>query len=365
MIAPSHSKMIIFLLFSGSIFCFDLIRDLQETVDEFQSQNPSAPGVSAFVECPSLGLKWSGASGTSELNGNEAMLPQHAFRIASNTKTYVATAVLRLVEDGKLKLADTLDDLLKPGIKEVLRKDGYDLESMTLAMVLSHTSGLSEHAGDDRYAQAIMDEPFRHWTPQEQIELCVKWFDPVGKPGERYAYSDTGYILLGLIVEQKTHQELGPAVRQLINYDKAGLKNTFWEYMEPEPKGLLRAHQYYGEKDITAWHASFDLYGGGGLLSTPEDMGTFMRLLLQGRIFHSKETLESMLQGGTKSYRLGLMRIELDGFEAFGHQGFWNTFAYYVPSIETTVAGCITDHFAKNGRALANQLVERVAKKLE
>jgi D-alanyl-D-alanine carboxypeptidase len=188
--------------------------DLQEILARFLAENESAPGASAHVECPALDLSWSGAAGTVSRESAEPLTAAHTFRIASNTKSYVAAAVLRLVEMGRLRLDDRLADNLPDDHRELLHGDGYDLEAITLLQLLSHTSGLCEHAGDPRYAEAILADPHHRWTADEQVRRCVEWCDPVGAPGERYSYSDTGYILLGGIIERATGKSLGPAARR-------------------------------------------------------------------------------------------------------------------------------------------------------
>ena len=75
----------------------------------------------------------------------------------------------------------------------------------------------------------------------------------------------------------------------------------------------------------------------------------------------SMPPMAAMTGSGTETYRLGLMVVDLGGWQALGHQGFWNTFAFHVPSLDLTVAGAIMNHHAENGRQLAAQLVAAVA----
>jgi len=334
---------------------------LQEVIEKFLAANPTAPGVSASVICPRLGLDWSGAAGHTARNTDDPLTPRHTFRIASNTKTYVAASVLRLAELGRLTLDDPLARYLTDEERILLTADGYDLAAITLRHVLSHTSGLDEHAGDDRYAAAILADPLHVWTRDEQVRRCVEWRDPVGAPGERYKYSDTGYVLLGGIIERMTGRNLGQAVHELVDLDRLGLRSTWWEVNEPTPPGAgPRAHQYYGDQDTYDWNPSLDLYGGGGLLTDVRDLGQFMRLLMKGQVLRNQASLAAMTGDGTPPYRLGLMCMELDGLMAWGHQGFWNTFAFHVPSLDLTVSGCVLDHHATNGRVLAAELVAAV-----
>jgi hypothetical protein len=86
-----------------------------------------------------------------------------------------------------------------------------------------------------------------------------------------------------------------------------------------------------------------------------------MRELLTGKVYDRPATLEEMTGRGTLPYRLGLMVIECDGRLAVGHQGFWNTFAFHVPSLDLTVGGSILNHDAANGQKLVRRLVAVVA----
>ena len=336
--------------------------DLQQILTDFLAENPAAPGVTVHVVCPALGLEWSGAAGFVAHGAREPLTPRHTFRIASNTKTYVAASVLRLAEEGRLSLDDPLAAHLDPTHAALLAGDGYDLDAITLREVLSHTAGLADHSGDDRYGEAIIDAPQHAWTREEQIRRCVELFDPLGPPGGPFVYSDTGYVLLGAVVERVTGRALGAAVRDLLGFARLGLGATWWESAEEAPgRAGARAHQYIGEHDVTTWNASFDLYGGGGLVADVRDLNRFLRALLKGRVLREEATLAAMTGDGTSRYRLGLMCQTLDDRLAWGHQGFWNTFVFHVPTLDATVAGSILNHDAANGRVLAERLVARLA----
>jgi D-alanyl-D-alanine carboxypeptidase len=340
----------------------DLKAKLQGVLDAFLAENPKAPGLAVTVICPEKGLDWTGTAGTVAHGDPAPVTSGHTFRIASNTKSYVAASVLRLAETGRLRLDDPVGKYLAPERIELLQSDGYDTDQITIAQLLSHTAGFGDHTNDSRFVEKVLASPHYPWTAEEQIRLLVEWRDPVGKPGEKFVYSDSGYVLLGTIVESLTGKKLGPAVRDLLRFDKLGLKSTYWEYMEEAPEAAgPRAHQYYGEQDVTGWTASFDLYGGGGIVSDSRELALFMRQLLKGKVFDKPETLEEMTGRGTLPYRLGLMTAECDGRLAIGHQGFWNTFAYHVPSLDLTVGGGVMNHDTTNGLQLVRRIVAVVA----
>ncbi len=339
----------------------DVVADLQRMLAEFHAENPAAPGVAVSVVCPALGVDWAGAAGVPARDAREALTAAHTFRIASNTKTYVAAAILRLVEEGRLDLDAPLARHLPAEFASLLADDGYDLDAITLRHVLSHTAGLADHTGDDGYGEAIIADPQHVWTPTEQVRRCVELFDPLGEPGERYVYSDTGYVLLGGIIEHVTGRALGPAVRELLDYARLDLDATWWEYQEEAPPAAgPRAHQYIGPHDTVDWHASFDLHGGGGLVCDVRDLGAFLRALLAGGVLHRPSSLAAMTGTGAPEYRLGLMVTDLGDHLAWGHTGFWNTFAFHVPALDATVAGAILSRDAARGRELAARIIARL-----
>jgi len=351
--------MLMFLLVAGAASAADLENELQTLLNRTLEENPQTPGLILYVTCPPKNLEWSGAAGTPSRESAEPLTSQYTFRTASNTKTYVAAAILRLAEMNKLSLDDSVEGYLPENWNRWLSGDGYDLHAITLRMILSHTSGLNDHSSDDRYAQAILSDTERRWLADDQIYLLTDWFDPVGKPGEKFSYSDDGYIILGRIVEKMTGMSLGPAVRSLLDFQSLGLKSTWWEIMEskPEQAGPM-AHQYYSDFDTSLWNPSLDLYGGGGLISDARDLGMFTRLLLKGKVLKTGAMLGQMVGSGTAGYRLGLIGFEFDGRLGWGHTGFWNTFVVHFPTLDLTVSGCILSHHAMRGTELVGEVLE-------
>jgi D-alanyl-D-alanine carboxypeptidase len=272
-------------------------------------------------------------------------------RIASNTKTFVAASVLRLWEQGRIDLDAPIGPLLTPALDALLRDDGYATDRITVRQLLSHSAGLYDHGGDPRFIQAVLADRSHVWTREELVRLSMTYADPQSAPGTEFRYSDTGYILLGDIVERITGQSIGRSVRELIGFDRLGLHSTWWEVMEPAPAGVLRrAHQSLGDVDATDVHASMDLYGGGGLLMSTRDLATAFAAIFDGRVFERPETLREMLwQGphrGAEGYRLGVFVKQVGGRELYWHSGFWGTHVYYAPDSRVAVAGMTTNQDA-------------------
>ncbi len=277
-------------------------------------------------------------------------------RIASNTKTYVAAAVLRLVEDGRLELDAPIDRVLRPSTVATLRAGGYRPEAITVRMLLQHTGGVYDYAGDESYIARVMQDPGRRWTRPEQLEWAMSAGAPYGTPGEVFHYGDTGYILLGEVLEVVTSQPMATAMRSLLGYERLGLRATWFETLEPEPAGAPpRLLQHSEGVDIAPIDPSTDLYGGGGLVSTLPEMARFYRALLQGEVFRKPATLAAMLEpspqslaSGGDGYGMGLGRLRLaGGVDCYGHAGFWGTEAWHCPGVDVTAVGAVTESAAE------------------
>ena len=335
---------------------------MRQVVDSVLHSRADLPGISVYVEAAGLCLTWSGSAGVSDLATGKTLSVDQPFRIASNTKTYVAAATLRLIEDGRLKLDDPIARRLPKEYVDRLRAGGYDLNRITIRHLLSHTSGLYDYAMDPAFMTAVMAEPGKRWTRLEQVEFALAKGKPYGEPGQVFHYADTGYILLGEIIERITGKGLGPALRDLLGYQRLQLTSTWLETLEPAPQGVAgRAHQYMDSTDTFAMDPSLDLYGGGGLVATPRDMMTFLRGLFTGRIYRKPSTLQTMLTtpfpGAQRDYRLGIYPFTVDGERGWGHTGFWNTFAFYWPDRDIGISLAVTQQGQGNAsRALLTSL---------
>ena len=321
------------------------LRPALQAAVEAAAADSAVPGALMHVSAPRLGLEWGGAAGVADRQSGALLTPGHAVRLASNTKTYTAAAALRLWEQGRLDLEAELDSLLPAEYLELLRQGGYDPEAITPRHLLTHTSGLFDYATADAFLAEVLAEPQRRWTRLEQVRGAMQWGKPYGRPGAVFHYSDTGYVLLGLIIERRTDRGLGPALRGLLDYDGLGLRATWLERLEEGPAGVPRAHQYYGDLDTYGFDPSFDLYGGGGLVATMGELAAFMRALGRGEVFAQAATLETMLapvmvggMPGTHEYRMGLSVTRVAGYRAYVHRGFWGTAAAYFPDLDASVA---------------------------
>lgn len=306
----------------------------------------SSPFVGIAVDCDRTGLHWqAGARRGEALDGDRADTP---FRIASITKPFVAAAIHKLAEQGRLAIDDPLAGRLLPRTTAILKDHGYAPDTMMLGHLLTHTGGLPDHTETASYQRQITAAPLRRWTRHEQVELAACEADCVGSPGEYVRYSDTGYILLGEVVEEATGRNLADAVRQLLEFERHGLASTWWDILEPEPgNARSRAPLQVGQVDGLAVDPSFDLFGGGGLVSTVGDLNRFFKALLSGQILRPDSVIAALATPPAKSlpdqqvrrtHSYLLTTMPAGRHWALGHTGYWSSVAIRQPALGLSIA---------------------------
>ncbi len=257
------------------------------------------------------------------------MMAENTFRAGSIVKPFVATAVLQLVEEGKVALDDPLPAVLPQDVVAPIE----DADRITVRMLLNHTSGIPEYS-DREHERMVAADPHRVWQVDEYLEMAAahpRQFDP----GEGYAYSNTDYNLLGLVIEEATGESWREAVRDRV-IDQLDLEHTSL----PEPGdasiGSGAAHGYElldGElRDYTDIDPSVAGAAGGTPWSRRRGSGPLPRRAARRQLFERPETLEEMLTfvdttdapavPGEVGYGLGIERFEWPGgVEVIGHFG--------------------------------------------
>ncbi len=253
--------------------------------------------------------------------------------IGSCSKMFTATSILQLVEQKKIGLEDKLTDLLdRPELlKGLMATDSADyLGEVRLKNLLNHTSGLPEYfLDDDAIELQIFGDSTMRFTPAQLIRMAERLHEPQFRPGEKFTYTNTNYILLGLILEQHTGESFQEYIRQNI-LDKAGLKHTAFPSVQNIP-GRAPGHWHGKPSEMPATLAG----AAGEMVSTLDDMDLFIRAWARGEFFTSQEMVEQIRtayfnpMGGGLSYGLGT----IDLFGTFGHAGQTFGFQSYMGSL--------------------------------
>jgi len=232
-------------------------------------------------------------SGVARLGTKLPVAFESEFRMGSNTKTFVAVVILQLVDEGKLRLDDTVERWL-PG---VVSGNGNDGAKITIRNLLQHTSGLYNYTGDlfavfsieDYYAQR-----FHHYEPEQLVAMAVS-HAPNFAPGTNWSYSNTNYILAGMIIEKITGHDWASEVRSRI-LAPLRLVHT----LEPGDWPDLPAPHAEGYSEIEAGKPLVDVtlynhtWGGaaGSLISTTADLTRFWRALQAGQLLSAARMAE-------------------------------------------------------------------------
>jgi D-alanyl-D-alanine carboxypeptidase len=223
--------------------------------------------------------------------------------------------------------------------------------AITLRQLLQHTGGVFDFGTAAPYRDAIGADPHRVWSATDLLAVAFDHGTPYGPPGEAFHYSDTGYVLLALVLEAHTGLPFAAALRSLVGIDTLGLSHTWLEGKETPPVGApARVHQYMAATDTFDWDPSFDGYGGGGLASTSRDLAVFIRSLVRGELLLEELTTEMLRCDAETNFGemgqwsgLGIFASTIDGSRRFGHEGFWGVWMYHYPEHDITVTGVHTD----------------------
>ncbi|NHC44514.1 serine hydrolase domain-containing protein [Motilibacter aurantiacus] len=248
-------------------------------------------------------------------------------RIASNTKTYTAVVVLQLVGEGKIALDEKVDTYL-PGL---VRKNGNDGRKITVRQLLQQTSGLPDYDEDIFLPFDQAQRTYR--DPRSLVDIALAHTSHF-TPGTKWEYSNTNYVLAGLVVEKVTGRPIGEQITHRI-IKPLGLKETYWPGLgtltlkQPHPKGYHRDSADAPYRDMTAFEPSGG-WAAGALIATPSDVLTFYRAVIDGKLLEpaqQKEMLKAVKAPGFEpesgwSYGLGIAKKKLScGADAWGHGG--------------------------------------------
>ena len=295
-----------------------------------------APGVVGLVRTGER--TWQGASGLGDLRAKRPARAGDQFRIGSVTKSFVATVVLQLVGEGRLSLDDNLERWL-PG----LVPGG---EKITVRQLLNHTSGLYNYTDD-------LPEPPRRFRPQELVAIATG-HKPLFAPGTQFSYSNTNYILAGLVVERVTGQQLAAQLQQRIlrplALDDTELPSTERRIAGPHVNGYAPPDEAWQVSDglgglvnVTEMDTSW-AWAAGAMVSTTADLAAFYQALLGGQLLtpellkQMRTTVDASQVGHGTRYGLGLEVLRPGcGVELWGHGGSlegYGTTAFSTPDAD-------------------------------
>jgi len=286
------------------------------------------PGVVAEVQDGEA--VWKGTSGVADLTTGQPRGNGDSFRAGSVTKSLVSTVMLQLQAEKKVDLDATVDSYL-PGL---VHGNGHDGTKITVRQLLNHTSGIFNFTDDATFQRKVMSMQFLKnrydtWTPQQVIALAMK-NPPQFKPGTSWKYSNTNYLLVGLIIEKVTGHPYAEEIGRRIT---GPLKMRATYFPGTDPTIPAPTHHYSmlnkGGKvyDVTELNPSW-AWAAGEMVTNSGDLNRFYSALLGGKLLppaQLKEMTNTVSTEGNllqQRYGLGLIEYETTcGIKVWGHSG--------------------------------------------
>jgi D-alanyl-D-alanine carboxypeptidase len=308
-------------------------------------QNLHVPGLVLGVDVAGQG-SYVAAAGQSGLDDLAPVAPESRFRIGSITKTFVATVVLQLVGECKLELDDTLDRW-QPTIT--------DASAITIRELLQHTSGIPDYQATTTFQDRLDHDPFFEWNHQDLVTL-IAGQPLLFTPGTQWSYSNSNYLLLGLIAEAVTRRPLEELVRERI-IEPLGLHGTSFPTTAAIPSPTTHGTDVLLDKQtlqpIDEQPFNFSpsgVWAAGAMISTVPDLSVWARALATGALLPPSvqaQRLQFVSTGGALptpehgptlplSYGLGIMAA--GGY--LGHNGEvtgYESIMVYDPTSGTTI----------------------------
>ncbi|MET9521137.1 serine hydrolase domain-containing protein [Streptomyces coeruleorubidus] len=275
---------------------------------------------------------WAATAGVGDLETGKPRSARDHYRVATISKTFVATVVLQLEAEGRLSLDDTVEKWL-PG---VVRGNGHDGRKITLRRLLNHTSGIFDYLADPGFqrtymtADGFMKHRFDEADPEELLAYALA-NEPYFAPGSSFEYSNTNYLLAARVIEKATGNDYGDEIDRRIIAPLHLTSTSVPTTRVTLPRPSSRAYSKLAETgtgptyDVTELNARL-AYGSGQMVSSSADLNRFYSALLRGRLLppeqlkEMKTTVSSSRE--TSRYGLGLVDRELScGVHVWGHDG--------------------------------------------
>lgn len=305
-----------------------------------------------LIHSDRLNLHWSMAYGhTGETPAN----PEQPYHTASIAKSFTSAIIAMLVEQGLLTYSDPIAKYLPPELLKGLHTyNGSDYSSkISIEHLVSNTSGLHDYfegkTKHGRFTEVLLNDPGRMWTPEETIEWNKEYLPPRFPPGKGVFYTNTGYNLLGLIIEKVTSKSYADVLHEFI-FQRLHMDQSYLSHFsEPQSKSPLPIAKLnvMGKAIDVEEHLSFtSIFAAGQAVSTSEDLLKFITALNENRLVTQEHKAQMMQWKKMRvgiDYGFGLMRVRMFMFNpkynVWGHLGSMGSFMLYSPGLDVYLVG--------------------------
>lgn len=326
----------------------------------------------AFADGSVCGL----ATGWNDTTAKTRMRPTDLLLSGSVGKTYVAAVALQLVGEGRLRLDEK--------ISTHLGRDPWfnrlpNAPDITVRMLMNHTSGLVRYELNERFLRDLTANPDKVWTPEERIAYLLD-AQPPFRAGEGWNYSDTNYIVLGLIIERITGRPLNDEIRRRVlePLNLTGTRPSDRREIPGLAQGYAGPNNPFGGFDAMIVNGRFAVnpqfeWAGGGYASTADDLARWMKLLFEGRAYPDSlvrqaiDGREARQLGQGARYGLAAIIRDTPLGTTYGHSGYmpgYQTEARYFPAQKLAVAfqfnSSAPGTLGRSPAAIVNEIARRV-----
>jgi D-alanyl-D-alanine carboxypeptidase len=342
---------------------------LQLKLDEWHKAG-SFPGATVGVVLAS-GKSFGLAVGVSDRESKKPMMPGDRMLAGSVGKTFAAATALQLIKEGKIGLDDKVEKYLgrEPWFSRL-----PNAKEITVRQLMNHTSGLVRYEFKEQFTKDLTANPEKIWKPAELVAYLLDEKPPF-EAGKGWDYSDTNYIVLGMIIEKVTGKKFyDEANRRLVKPLK--LTDTIPQD-GPALKGVVQGYagpnNPFGGTDAMIVNGKFAInpqfeWTGGGYASTAHDLARWAKMIYEGKAF-SPDLLPQVLDGVSApmlgretKYGLGVIIRKTPLGTSYGHSGFfpgYMTDMMYFPEHKTALAVQVNTSVGRSlGKPLSRMLVE-------
>src|SRR3984893_10236054 len=333
------------------------------------------PGATIGFVLPD-GRSGSVSTGVSDLATKRPLVPTDLMLAGSIGKTFVAAVMIQLAQEGKVDLYDKIERWFTGGFKDGFKADPWfarlpNANDITIRMLLNHSSGIANHADDDKFYKALAANPDRVWKYEDLIAFVLNR-KPLFAAGKGFAYADTNYILVGMIIERVTGTSLYAEVTRRF------LKPLKLDHIVPQEgriiPGVVNGYSSFamlaGPRGAMIVNGKFTInpqveWAGGGFASTAGDLARWAKTLYEGDLIKNPfmdQMLTGIKTGEVDLYGLGVEIGEGRWGKSYGHDGLFPGYVAamaYFPQYQVAVAIQVnTDREKHVGKSLSVNLDE-------
>ncbi|MCN9241543.1 beta-lactamase family protein [Streptomyces sp. RY43-2] len=320
------------------------------------------PGVIVGLRTPDRG-EYVRSFGVADQHGGRRMTPDLRMRIGSETKTFTVTALLTLVDQGKVRLDDPIGTYVE-GVP--------DGDTLTLRQLAEMRSGLFNYTDDADFRRALTSDPQQAFTPHQLLRYSFT--HPVRfPPGREYAYSNTNIVLLGLVVEKVSGRPLGDYLRRAV-LAPAGLSHTLFPtdaaFPAPHARGYTNQSASGKTVDAADWNPSW-AWAAGAMISDLRDLRVWAATVATGELPDGTRLLSpaaqrqrlTMLATPVERVGYGLGLFDVQGW--IGHNGSlpgYESLAVHLPSAHATLVVLLNTDVSRDGLQPSTRIAEAITR---